>query len=171
MWAGEEAPGWGSRTRSPLCQCFTVAVAVVYGKTSDLCPLNRALEGILPCLFPNSLQHKQECDHFCTFSPKLFQSTTPTFFPIAMLGNPSSYLPPTLQHCLTFFLVLIFSLPKSWPYLLFKAPLSAQDWKVYWPPPLLHPCSSASQKQIKSSMQLGKLFISVGIKVTGISRS
>lgn len=106
--------------RPPLCQCFTAAV--VHSKTSDLCTLNRALEGILPCLFSNSLQHKQQFDHFCTFSPKLFQSTTPTFFPIAMLSNPSSYLSPALQHCFTPFLVLIFSLPKSCPYLLFRHP-------------------------------------------------
>lgn len=85
--------------RPPLCQCFTAAV--VHSKTSDLCTLNRALEGILPCLFSNSLQHKQQFDHFCTFSPKLFQSTTPTFFPVAMLSNPSSYLSPGLQHCFT----------------------------------------------------------------------
>lgn len=32
-----------------------------------------------------------EFGHFCTFSPKLFQST-PTFFPIAMLSNPLSHL-------------------------------------------------------------------------------
>lgn len=30
--------------------------------------------------------------HFCTFFPKFFQSMTPTFFPIAVLSNPSYYL-------------------------------------------------------------------------------
>lgn len=137
----------------------------MHSKTSDVCTLNRALEGILYFPVCSPLQHKQQS--LTIFAPSLQNYSNPPLQPfswlqcllIPHLTSPALFYPFPHPLFLPSQILSIFTT---------QAPLSAQDWRVYRPPPLLHPCSSACKKQIKSGMQLGKLFISVSIKVTGI---
>lgn len=154
--------------RPPLCQCFTAALAVDVQLDLWLVHFEQGFGGdpILSCLFPTSSQ-TTEFEYFCTFSPKLFQSTTLTFFPTPVFSNPSSHV-SQLSSTVLPLSPSSFSPFPNLVHIAIQAPLSSQDWRVYWPPPLLHPSSPACKKQIKSSIQLGKLFIGVSIKVTGI---
>lgn len=94
--------------------------------------------------------------HHSNFFPRLQCLVIPH---LTCPNSPALFYPFPCPHFLPFQILSIYAI---------QAPLSAQDWRVYWPPSLLHPSSSACKKQIKSSTQLGKLFISVSIKVTGI---
>lgn len=134
-----------------------------------MCTLNSfGGDPILPCLFPTSLQHKKN-QSLPTFAPSLQNCSNPplpTFFATVMLSNPSSYLSQLSSTVLPLSLSSFSPFPNLDHICYSGTPVtSGLGGSTHF----LHLCSSASKKQIKSSMQLGKLFIRVGIKVTGIS--